>query len=56
MAEFLYLTTDFWSPEHERCIIWNDPVLAIDWPLSQKPALSSKDSVGTPFKNAELFP
>jgi len=56
VAEFLYLTTDFWYPEYERCIIWNDPDLAIDWPLSQKPALSPKDSRGTPFKEAELFP
>jgi dTDP-4-dehydrorhamnose 3,5-epimerase len=56
MAEFLYLTTDFWSPEHERCIAWNDPVLAIDWPLTHEPSLSKKDCLGTPFNNAELFP
>lgn len=55
-AEFLYLTTDFWSPEHERCIIWNDPVLAIEWPLTGEPALSAKDSTGTAFADAELFP
>lgn len=56
MAEFLYLTTDFWAPEHERCIIWNDPVLAIDWPLTGEPALSEKDGMGTLFSDAELFP
>lgn len=55
IAEFLYLTTDFWSPEHERCIIWNDPTLAIDWPLTQEPKLSDKDRMGVPFGNAELF-
>ena len=56
VAEFLYLTTDFWYPEHERCIIWNDPELAIRWPLTLAPALSAKDSQGTPFNSAELYP
>lgn len=56
VAEFLYLTTDFWAPEHERCIAWNDPDLAIQWPLSGEPSLSAKDSAGTPFREAELFP
>lgn len=55
IAEFLYLTTDFWAPEYERCIIWNDPTLAIDWPLTQEPTLSNKDQMGVPFGNAELF-
>lgn len=55
-AEFLYLTTDYWSPEYERCIAWNDPHLAIDWPLSGEPAVSLKDSQGSPFRQAELFP
>ena len=55
-AEFLYLTTDFWSPEHERCIAWNDPDLAIQWPLVGEPAVSAKDREGRPFRDAELFP
>jgi dTDP-4-dehydrorhamnose 3,5-epimerase len=56
VAEFLYLTTDFWAPEHERCIAWNDPDLAIQWPLAGEPSLSAKDRAGTPFREAELFP
>ena len=55
-AEFLYLTTDFWSPEHERCIAWNDPDLAINWPLNNEPSISAKDKEGVAFKHAELFP
>ena len=55
-AEFLYKTTDFYAPQYERSLLWNDPDLAIDWPLSGTPALSAKDAVGTPFKNAETFP
>ncbi len=56
VAEFLYLTTDFWAPEHERCIAWNDPDLAIQWPLAGEPSLSDKDRVAPPFREAELFP
>ena len=55
-AEFLYKTTDYWAPEHERSILWNDPDLAIDWPLAkQSPLLSSKDREARPFGEAELF-
>ncbi|AGI26527.1 dTDP-4-dehydrorhamnose 3,5-epimerase [Pseudomonas sp. ATCC 13867] len=54
-AEFLYKTTDFWAPEHERCIAWNDPELAIDWPLDAEPALSGKDREGLRLAAAELF-
>ncbi len=56
VAEFLYLTTDFWAPEYERSIIWNDPELAIQWPLTGEPSLSAKDRVAPPFREAELFP
>jgi dTDP-4-dehydrorhamnose 3,5-epimerase len=54
-AEFLYKTTDFWAPEHERCIAWNDPDLAIAWPVDGAPLLSKKDAAGTPFASAEVF-
>jgi dTDP-4-dehydrorhamnose 3,5-epimerase len=56
-AEFLYLTTDYWAPEHERCIAWNDPDLAIAWPLTaEAPTVSAKDRDGKRFKEADLFP
>ena len=55
VAEFLYKTTDYWAPEHERTIIWNDPDLAIAWPLQSPPILSAKDAQGTAFKEAETF-
>ena len=55
VAEFLYKTTDYWAPEHERCIIWNDPDIAINWPLQGEPTLSAKDKLGHVLKKAELF-
>ncbi len=52
-AEFLYKTTDYYAPEHERCIAWNDPTLAIAWPaMSCAPKLSVKDSTGAAFADA----
>lgn len=54
-AEFLYKTTDYYAPEHERCIAWNDPSLDIDWPVKEAPALSSKDSHGLLLNQAEVF-
>lgn len=55
-AEFVYKTTDYWAPEHERCIAWNDPTLAIAWPATTgAPVLSSKDAAGTPLTLAEVF-
>ena len=55
-AEFLYKTTDYWAPVHERCIAWNDPTLNIPWPLQGMPLLSAKDQTGTPMLSAEVFP
>ncbi|QLC73407.1 dTDP-4-dehydrorhamnose 3,5-epimerase [Pseudomonas sp. LPB0260] len=55
-AEFLYKTTDYYAPAHERCIRWDDPSLAIDWPLVTAPQLSAKDQAGLPLNEAELFP
>lgn len=54
-AEFLYRTTDYWAPEHERCIIWNDPDIGIDWPIGGNPVLSPKDAAGTRFREAEVY-
>ena len=54
-AEFLYKTTDFYAPEHERCVIWNDPDLGIDWQISAQPALSPKDAAGVRLRDAEVF-
>jgi len=54
-AEFLYKTTDFWAPEHERCIAWDDPQLAIEWPLDAEPSLSGKDREGKLLAEADLF-
>ena len=54
-AEFLYKTTEYWHPEYERTIRWDDPTLAIDWKLQTAPALSGKDAQGKLFKDAEYF-
>jgi len=54
-AEFLYKTTDYWYPEHECCIKWDDPTLAIDWGLQTSPAISAKDEQGKSMNDAELF-
>jgi len=51
-ADFLYKTTDYYAPKQERCIAWNDPTLAIQWPLDGEPTLSAKDSAGLAFKDA----
>lgn len=54
-AKFLYKTTDYYAPEHERCIRWNDEVLNIDWPMSGQPVVSDKDRLGDDFNLAEIF-
>lgn len=54
-AEFLYKTTDYWAPEHERCIAWNDPAIAIAWPAGLQPLLSDKDRQGKLLADAEVF-
>ena len=54
-AELLYKATDYWAPEHERCIAWNDPDLAIRWPLEGAPILSAKDAKGVALARAEVF-
>ena len=54
-AEFLYKTTDYWSPEHERAILWNDTTLNIDWPLNGlQPTLAAKDAAAVTFNAAEI--
>ena len=54
-AEFLYKTTDFWAPQFERCIRWDDSDLAIDWRVSGQPLVSAKDAVGLALRDAETF-
>ncbi|MEM9484825.1 MAG: dTDP-4-dehydrorhamnose 3,5-epimerase [Cyanobacteria bacterium P01_F01_bin.116] len=55
-AEVLYKTTDYHAPQHERSILWNDPDLAINWPLESTPTLSTKDKAGQFLRNAEIYP
>ena len=55
-ADFLYKTTDYYAPEHERVIAWNDPDLAIAWPFAGTPTLSGRDAAGARFRDAEVFP
>jgi len=55
-ADFLYKTTDYWYAEHERTLLWNDPALAIVWPLREPPILSAKDAAGTPLAQTQTYP
>lgn len=55
VAEFLYKTTDFWYPEYERSILWNDPAIGIDWPFSGTPQLAKKDAEGLTLDTSEVF-
>jgi dTDP-4-dehydrorhamnose 3,5-epimerase len=54
-AEVQYKTTDYYAPQHERTLLWNDPALAIAWPLEGEPVLAEKDRRGEPFATAERF-
>lgn len=55
-ADFLYKTTDYYAPEHERCLLWNDPAIGIDWPIAEAPLLSDKDHAGLPLAQCEVYP
>lgn len=55
-ADVVYKLTDYYAPEHERCIAWDDPQLAIDWPISSSPLVSPKDAKGMLFNEADCFP
>lgn len=54
-ADFLYKTTDYYAPEHERCVFWNDPDIDVHWPLSEEPSLAAKDIAGKRLQDAEIF-
>lgn len=54
-ADVLYKSADYYAPEHERSILWNDPDIGIEWPLAGDPILSAKDKIGKPLREAELF-
>jgi len=54
-ADFLYKTTDYWYPEHERTLLWNDTALGVPWPLAGEPILTAKDAAGTPLATAALY-
>ncbi len=56
VAEVLYKATDYYAPQYERTIAWNDPKLGIDWPINTTPILSDKDQLGQPFNTAEVYP
>jgi len=55
-AEFLYKTTDYYAPEYERSLLWNDPEIGIKWPIDAEPQLSEKDKLGQLLAKAEVFP
>jgi dTDP-4-dehydrorhamnose 3,5-epimerase len=54
-ADFLYKTTDYYAPEHERCLAWNDPAVGVEWPLDGAPQLSAKDRDGRALADCEVF-
>jgi dTDP-4-dehydrorhamnose 3,5-epimerase len=56
VAEFLYKTTDYWYPEFERTLLWNDPALGVEWPLAGAPTVAAKDAAGRPLALADVYP
>jgi dTDP-4-dehydrorhamnose 3,5-epimerase len=54
-TDVLYKTTDYYAPEHERCVLWNDPDIGIDWPFDGAPTVSPKDARGVALKDAEAY-
>jgi dTDP-4-dehydrorhamnose 3,5-epimerase len=54
-ADFIYKATDYYAPEHERCLIWNDSTVGINWPVNMEPILSAKDRAGLPLRDVEVF-
>jgi dTDP-4-dehydrorhamnose 3,5-epimerase len=54
-ADFIYKATDYYAPDHERCLIWNDPAVGINWPVNMEPILSAKDRAGLPLRDVEVF-
>jgi dTDP-4-dehydrorhamnose 3,5-epimerase len=55
-ADILYKATDYYAPEHERCLIWNDPTVGIKWPIADEPILSAKDKAGLPLSKVDVWP
>ena len=55
-AEFVYKTTDYYAPQHERTLLWDDPAVGVQWPLAKPPILKPQDAAGTPLAQAETFP
>ena len=55
-AEFLYKTTDYWYPQHERTLLWNDAALGIAWPLDGAPTVAARDGAGRPLASADAYP
>ena len=54
-ADLLYKATHYYAPEHERCLVWNDPAVGIEWPLLGEPIMSTKDRAGLPLREVEVF-
>jgi dTDP-4-dehydrorhamnose 3,5-epimerase len=54
-AEVLYKATEFYAPDHERCIVWNDPAVGIEWPVTEQPLISPKDAKGMRLRDAQVF-